>query len=375
MNINYAPEPKASWGTLNAGSMKLQGRLVVAGIAGAVWFAVTAVQTGGHAMVALWTNLALVGTLIIVSAGARTVSLRMLTSTFCWGGVMLGIVQIIGTALIWMFGITGAVGRSFYIPLLEEFAKLVPVLFVLWRAGKIWRTTFGVTDILLLGAASGAGFSWVEDAFIRAHSGWPEHLPGLPVTEIISGHLIAGHAIWTALAAVSIGVALMMKRKELVLPVAFIGVAFSTADHVVNNLQGTVSSGIYPWIAVFTANGYLSILLFVLAVVGANGFDIMLVRRLPKYPEFAVPEAISKQWGDLWSFLVDRRMLAYAEKRFVDGEWMKRGEAALMVAVLTNCLIKAHGPVTQSAEVSASTSADVPPSDVAQSSDVDQVSG
>lgn len=342
MTVNYTKEPTRTWGTITAGAFKIEGRLLAVSVGFGFWILATVSQTGGHALIALWANLTLLAGLLVISSGTRTVPLRKLTAAFCYGGAMVGVVLLVGGMLIWMFGWTGGFGRGVYIPILEEVAKLLPVSFLIWRAGRLWRTTFGITDILLLGAASGAGFSWVEDAFIRAHSGWPEELPGLPVTEIIGGHLIVGHAIWTAVAASTIGLALIMRRREIMLPVACIGLALSTMDHVVNNLQSSVSSSIYPIFSAFTGNGYFSMLAFAAVVIGANLYDCLLIRRLPKYPEFGVPSRFSNQRPARWSFLADRRMLAYAQKRFNDRAWMKRAECALMVAVLTKCLIDAH---------------------------------
>ena len=127
--------------------------------------------------------------------------------------------------------------RAFVVPPIEELLKIAPVLFVLWRGRKSLTRTFGVTDVMLLAAASGAGFGMVEDAYIRHNSGWPAQLDWLPLTEITGGRVIAGHAIWTTLAGVTLGFALLLKNRSKLAAVGLgaSGLVWSVFDHIANN--------------------------------------------------------------------------------------------------------------------------------------------
>jgi RsiW-degrading membrane proteinase PrsW (M82 family) len=110
-----------------------------------------------------------------------------------------------------------AVSRQFVVPILEESLKLAPVVFILWRhrASRLW--TMGASDIMLMGAASGAGFGLVEEAYFHHHLGPTLALDWFPLTRINGATLTVGHGSWTALAAATLGLALLWHPRRPIL--------------------------------------------------------------------------------------------------------------------------------------------------------------
>jgi hypothetical protein len=194
-------------------------------------------------------------------------------------------------------------------PVLEDVLKLVPVVYLLWRWRGRRTWSLGATDVVLMAAFSGAGFGLVEDAHIRAKFGWPDQIDWLPVTEIIGGRVIPGHAIWTTIAGAGVGVALMVRHLRLpAIALAIFGVAWVLADHVTNNM-GTLE-----------ILGTLSIWLLIAGVIGALAIDLFVLSRpRPSIPEFSTPPSGNTGTEGLiqrWSFVTGRRALAYALWRF-----------------------------------------------------------
>lgn len=196
-------------------------------------------------------------------------------------------------------------------PIAEEALKLAPLALLTWQGRRLWNWQLGATDILLIAVAAGAGFAVVEDAYIRMNEGWGETLPFLPTTEIYEdrirgSRIIPGHAVWTGLAGVTIGVAWLMAHIRPMLVVAPLGFAIALADHIASN-----SGHALPELAV------LVIVLFVASVVGVVALDLYVLRRkLPSVPEL---DAALSRPGPLparWSRLLKSRRLRFAAWRF-----------------------------------------------------------
>lgn len=293
------------WGTLTLGSTAVPVQLVVGLVGVLLWLLIMLLQTGEHAVTAIVTNLLFLVPLLLLGSLTRTVSLRILSALFLTGAFLMGVMLVVGIVLEPL----GDAASGWVGPALEEVLKLAPVVYLLWRwrGRKTW--SLGATDVLLMAAFSGAGFGLVEDAHIRAKFGWPDQIDWLPVTEIIGGRVIAGHAIWTTIVGAGLGVALMIRHRRLPAVALAIGAfGWVLVDHVTNNMR------------TLEFLGMVSIGLLIAGVIAVAGLDLyVLSRPRPSIPEFSTPSSGGSGSGTLitrWSFITRRRALAYALWRF-----------------------------------------------------------
>ncbi|HUG74443.1 MAG TPA: PrsW family glutamic-type intramembrane protease [Acidimicrobiia bacterium] len=356
MTLAYERATGPGWGTLVVGERRLPFRLVAIVLGTAIWLGAMLLKTGGHGVDALWTNLVFLAGLLLLASLTQSLTLRRVSTMFFAGGLMMGLMLVVSAAFGWVEPDPNAVSRALVLPPLEEVLKLAPVLFFVWRRrhGRLWA--LGATDLLLLAAASGAGFALVEDAYIRARFGWPDQLAWLPVTEILRDRLIAGHAVWTALAGATLGLGLLLRsRGRWALAVAVSGFALATLDHVANNLDANTSGFVVGALNLLLANGFLVAYLFVVAVAAVVAADLYVLRRTPpRFPSCPPPPRAPGLSGMLkaWEFRLNKRALTYATFQYRRATGRGRGQAGRTAALLARSLQKRHviGPQAPDAD-------------------------
>lgn len=312
----------SDWGRLRVGQLDVPLRLAVFAVGVTLWLVVTVILAGlSNTLAAVGANLAFVVGLVLLGSATRTVSVRQVTAAFLYGGLLLAVILLLGPLLA---GVSDDPATTLG-PAVEEILKLVPLGLLLWR-GRRWRAwQFGATDFLLIAAAAGAGFAVVEDAHIRLRGGWGDVLPLLPPTEIVGDRIIVGHAIWTALAGITAGVAWLLARSRGALAVAPLGFIVATVDHIAWN------SGTLPEL------GLLVIALFVAGVIGVIAADLYVLRRpLPAVAELDATARGARSPGGRWSYAIDLRRLRYAAWRLASGApGSERAERAVRLKVVS----------------------------------------
>lgn len=293
--------------TLTVVGRRMPRRWIAVALGAAVWLALMILETGPGGVTALWTNAYFLALVVVAGTLTRTVSIYAVVWAVLAGGFLMTVMLVMARVFLVFEPDRDAMVRAFVIPALEDLLKVAPVLLVLWlgRRGDSW--SLGATDVLLIATASGVGFGVVEDAFIRANSGWPEEVPFLPVVEIINGRTIAGHGIWAGLAGATLGLGLLLRGwRPLALVLAVAGFAWSALDHITNNLA---AEGLLNDI------GGLTVPLFLIAAAGCIALDLYVrARTLPPLPELQAPPLS----GDLdalaraWEFRLLKRALAFA---------------------------------------------------------------
>jgi hypothetical protein len=333
---------REDWGTVRAGEKQIPVRSAVTVAGAAVWLGLMLLETGSHGIDSLWTNMVLLGGLVVLGSLTRSVTTRNLLPVFLAGGAMLGIVWVV-VELLEGFGFeVGTKARPFLVGFVEEPLKLAPVAFVLWR-GRKWRSwSFGATDVLLMGTASAAAFGLTEDAFIRDRFGWGDQVSWLPSAMTVPGHgMEAGHLIWTALAAGAIGLALLWRyvNRNLAIGLAIAGIAWSAFDHIGNNEGAIRNNDLADSMRAVTSDGYVTIWLFVIVVIAAIVVDAYVLYRsgLPQPAELDPPKANAGIDGlrRAWEYRLDQRGLIYAEHQLRYAPEQKREEA---IAAIDACV-------------------------------------
>jgi RsiW-degrading membrane proteinase PrsW (M82 family) len=293
-------------GTVRVGRTTCPARLLVTAAGIALWLGLMIAETGNGGITAIWTNLLFLVPLALACSRTRTVSTRQLVSFCLFGGFMMGCALVVINAVA-----PESTIRSFIVPPIEETAKIAPVLFVLWRWRKSRIWTLAVTDVLLMAAASGTGFAVVEDAYIRSRFGWQGQWSWLPVTEFAGGRIIAGHAIWTALAGLMIGLGLLLRRiPPLAIAVGASGYLLSLLDHISNNYDATAGGG--TAMDAIVHHGYLVLWVFLIGVPLALAADWLIGQTaIPDLPELRQPGVLANARARQ-AYDVRMRQLAHA---------------------------------------------------------------
>lgn len=338
----------ASWGTVPMGTARIQVRHIVLWLGIALWLLPTLCITGVHGIAWFAFNLSFLFILILSASTVRSLPLHKLAISFFSGGLAMGICLAVALPIVKVLGDSFPLRFFFTVPL-EELAKLSVVLILLWRGRRFSSWTLGATDILLLGAAAGAGFGFVEDSFSHAlqKSALNNLSVLLPASELVEGRIIAGHAVWTGLAAGTIGIASHFRHnKSVFLPALILGFAVTVLDHLALN-HGRYAAAPQWSQAIFNtlaANGYIALGLFILTLVAAILIDLaVMARSLPKAKEFSIPTRLNRKepLTALWDCVMDLRRLNYAYGRFSHNQ-DPPGDLALTVAILAKRLVNHH---------------------------------
>lgn len=337
----------------NPGAIMLGGRqipirvwLFWAGLT--FWIGNMVLRTGTSGLAALWASLFFLTEILVITSATRTITLDRVASFYCMGGAMMAVMWLVAYAFTRYEPNVDAVSRQFFVPTMEELLKLAPVAFILWRQRKARLWTTGASDVLLMAAASGAGFGLVEEAYIRHALGTPHALDWLPITRINGVTLTAGHGIWTSLAGATLGLALLWRPRR---PIAYLlgggGVLWSIFDHSHHNYGVNRTGFSVDFFNFITGHGWYSLYFFLLGAIAVVGSDLYAVRgMLSLRPQLKLrglkPPKIRREGNDLkglWAFLLDRRALAYVLFRCQRSSGLIREEFARLAAVLEGHLL------------------------------------
>jgi RsiW-degrading membrane proteinase PrsW (M82 family) len=194
-------------------------------------------------------------------------------------------------------------GSVLVAPTTEEFGKVLPLLVIVAVGWRGFRTSYGACDLMLCGAALGAGFGLVEDA-ARSHQSFaastgPELL-GVPIfPDSYSGFM--GHSATAAMIALTVGyLVYALRRRRYLLPAivaVLVALFWMMVDHGLANYAsyGGSSGWFAPirWLWAADGNGRLSpYVLFALILATIVGERIVLWRMLRGLPRIKPARAL-----------------------------------------------------------------------------------
>lgn len=334
-----------SWGVIPVGASKVPVRWIIMWIGIAGWLGVTLVSTGAStAITAFALNISFLIGLILLGGFTRSVPLRTIFLMFFSGAVMMGVAGVVEQAFIVP---SIAPNRSLITPAIEEVLKLLPLIIFLFRGRKFATWTLGVTDVLIMGAASGAGFAFVYDACKHTTTAWSQQMQWLPTADLVNWtYLVSGNAVWTAIAGGAIGITLMLMhdRKSAYL-VALAGFVYAVLDHTAATNFNSTNQMLANFFTMVTGKGYATPYVLIAVTAVAILMDTWIkLRWFPKASEFKLPKRgdSTSGLGGLWDFILDRRRLANANFKRMHQEGNAR--ASMAVAILSQSLINHHSP-------------------------------
>ena len=209
----------------------------------------------------LWMQYALVQFWLL--ARTKTITWRGLGWAFSAGVVAGPLIGVVDNLVSHAFGwrTSEAAALVWVAGPVEEGLKLSPVIALTLLARNRWRR-LSICDFVLLGAASGAGFQFVEDAIRRMTAGRPSLLDTLlgtmgetqhrvlvlwPGWSDYGGARFPSHFAATALVAAGLGLALHLRRRHgrwlYALPAALLGLVM--VDHSLYNAS-VAAGGVVP---------------------------------------------------------------------------------------------------------------------------------
>lgn len=280
---------------------------------------------------------------VFILARSKSVTWRLCGAFFFAGALLVAPLAVLSAGLVHVvFG--GAPGDAWsavgWAAFSEEVLKLAPL--IVFLAGTRRARSLGLADHALLGAATGAGFQFAEEATRRlvvvaggavpgdagAHWAVFTLFPGSFV-DARGGRVLAGHAVLTALVALAIGLARRYQRPERgglwVLP--GIVLLLAILDHAAYNgrdlLPGWLLRGHDIFGAGYVAGPLLLMLLVTAVAIDYRGLHrlgdrlprLLGERRVEPFREarllLAAAPAGLPAVSNLLAFLTERRVLGY----------------------------------------------------------------
>ena len=226
------------------------------------------------------------------------VGLQYFIEKILWGGHSL----VLGSVLV--------------APLTEEIGKILPLVLLLAIGRLGFRNSYGACDLMLCGAALGAGFGLFEDSARLTTSFPTPSSPGLLGIAIFpdSYNGFIGHSGSTALIGLSLGCLLYAVRWRRWLLPGIGGLLFASSwimiDHGVSNYAtfGSERSWFFPirWIWALDRHGELSPDVFLILIVATLVAERILLWRLlrgyPRLPVASCFEFIKRPLRQGWGY-------------------------------------------------------------------------
>lgn len=318
----------------------------------ALWLVNMIAHTGSAGLLALCMSLAFLAEIMVITSATRTITLDRVATTYCLGGAMMAVMWLLAYGFTSIQPDGHAVSRKIFAPLMEESLKLAPVAYFLWRQRRARLWSMGASDVLLLAAASGAGFGLVEDAFIQHRFGAWHPVDWLPTTAVFGNSLTAGHQTWTSLAGATLGLALLWRpRKPFVYLLGASGLLWSMLDHFRTNYTADRSGLVVDFLHVVTGHGWLALYFLVIGLILVVATDLNVVERvLPPIPELKTPIAgllsFDKSALATWKFLLTRRALAFVSFHYRREPPAVRSELDPILANLVDTLVGLRDKIT-----------------------------
>lgn len=236
---------------------------------------------------------------------------------------------------------TNAWSMAFLTPVAEEVLKLIPLAFYLFISRR--ASSLSLTDYALIGAATGAGFQFLEETARRINSGglfdygvtlfggkvlhWDLFtlFPGYFEESFLPDKMTAGHPLLTAIIALGVGLAFRFRHKFTFLAFLFplFLLIWAIFDHAIWNANFRAPG----WLTFFhdlLGSGYAAKPFFLIMLCAAlliDYRDINHVRnKLPLLKHEHMIQPFSEIWQLVKAFITDRQrymnlLLFYRERR------------------------------------------------------------
>jgi|GEM_PF-2508870 len=275
-----------------------------------------------------WT----IGIMLAITIRVRTVSVG--TAAKYW---LAGFFTVAFAAYFANGPVAELVDRSdvWITPLLEEILKAIPLAVAVIMGRKAWRQP-GLSDLMLLGFAVGAGYAFHEEALWErsAASGF-ELNSGFFVPSVFQpdGLFVVGQAVWTSVIALALGLILLHRHQSAAVVAAVAAVLAVVLDHMATN-DSTAALG---WVRQLLFDGRLMAVVFLVGVAVALALDLRRQRATSLRDHLFPSERLfaATATGETEDFLAPLLTGRYRRRRngvhntidATDQQWPPRSEA------------------------------------------------
>lgn len=194
---------------------------------------------------------------------------------------------------------------SLAVPVIEEVAKIVPLLVVVLAWWGRTDGTPGAVDLAVLGVAAGSGFAFHEDALWERVSGSGFDTPIgwlLPTMHTDAGDVL-GHAGWTGLVGLGLGVWMVNRRRRWTALVPLLALALAIVDHGLWNDLVLRED----WRSTYLLDGWLPVGLFLGGVLVALVVETRVVHRASGGAAtrlaVSMPRLLARSWSP-WNLVL-----------------------------------------------------------------------
>ncbi|HBR80887.1 MAG: hypothetical protein UX09_C0038G0003 [Candidatus Uhrbacteria bacterium GW2011_GWE2_45_35] len=197
-----------------------------------------------------WVELWFLLEIVVLTSFTRTLSLKTGIGTFLMGiTVGFGVIYLIGSGFE-AINMTKT-ARAFIMPLLEEAAKILPILITIRLFGGLKKPRLNLSDFIFLGACAGAGFSMLEKYFWDSVYFPFTYGPHFGSTYLFSDALgvyasgepfgYVGHAAATVFVALGLGLTykFLRSKKPFWLVPVLVAFAWVGIEHIILNYYYT----------------------------------------------------------------------------------------------------------------------------------------
>lgn len=278
-------------------------------------------------MIAVWYVL---GWMLLVTVSVRTIGVRQLVTMFFSGFFLSTMVSFMLTRpVLDQFG-SNDFTSALWVASVEELAKALPLLLTLWAYTRRRGQAHGISDLVLMGAAIGAGMTVHEDllygrSLSRGTSlfapfegawGWL-----FPVVSTDWGPSMAWHVGWGAIIGLGLAFASVYRRhRVLSLCFALAPLCIAIIDHAAWNARGGLAA---PLTAV-SLQHTLAVTVFVAALPLAFFYDVLRRRHLPPDlppPGLKMHRSALSQPRDPWRALLNFFALGHYRRGWISSAY------------------------------------------------------
>lgn len=249
-------------------------------------------------------------TVMVRTAGIRQVMTMFLSGFF----LATTVAALLTRPLVGRFGINDLTVAG-WVPVVEELCKVIPLALMLWAYHRRRGQSHGVSELMVMGFAIGAGMAVHEDILYgRTKVSVDGTVLGsfseswgavFPTFYTGAANPMTGHSGWGAIIGLGLALASIYRRRKVLAGCfAVAGVLLAVVDHSASNMRGNLT----PFVNALSLNHATVIVVLVLGFPLAVAYDVFRRRHRPPplpQPGVALYRTVLTTRGGVWRLVMN----------------------------------------------------------------------